>query len=277
MKIGLINSAWFGSDLTGRASLEKTRDIGFQAVDILADPLDLDPEAYDRLITEVKDVGLPVPSTVCVAFGLSDFNPSIRRFHIERAKRHIDLGADLGAPIFLLALGEYIWQNEVIPPEMQWHLAVDGTRTLGDHAQSKGMVIALEIEPFDLSIINNVNKLVKFLDDVDHPAVRANIDCSHLWLMDLDPSEISKLAGRIAHCHFSDCNGEIHQDLPPGRGNTPLLRYLGALRDAGFDGVVSLELEYAPQPDQIVEWVTEAYTATLSLMDAAGVRDLTRG
>lgn len=271
MKIGIINSAWFGSEYEGRAGLEKTKEIGYQAVDILADPLDLSAGQRKALISDVEDVGLPVPSTVCVAFGLSDFNPSIRAFHIDRAKQHINLGGDLDAPIFLLALGEYIWQHEVIPPEMQWHLAVDAVRELGDHAQSRGMTIALEIEPFEMSIVNNVAKLARFLEDVDHDAVKANIDCSHMWLMDIDPSEIAKLRGQIVHCHFSDCNGEIHQDLPPGRGNTPLRLYLEALRDAEFTGVVSLELEYAPQPDQIVEWVTEAYEKTVELMREVGV------
>lgn len=271
MKIGLINSAWFGSAYEGKAGLEKTKEIGYQAVDILVDPLDLSEEQHAQLVADVKDVGLPVPTSVCVAFGLSDFTPSVRRFHIDRAKRHIDLGADLGAPMFLLALGEYIWQHEVIPPEMQWHLAVEATRELGDHAESRGMKIALEIEPFELSIINNAIKLQKFLEDVDHDAVKANIDCSHLWLMDIDPSEILRLKGQIIHCHFSDCNGEIHQDLPPGRGNTPLRLYLEALRDAEFDGVVSLELEYAPQPDQIVEWVTEGHDKTVELMKQVGV------
>ena len=87
----------------------------------------------------------------------------------------------------------------------------------------------MELEPFDMSLVNTIEKLDKFLVDVDHPVVKANIDCSHLWLMGLDASEILKLKGRIIHTHFSDCNGKTHGDLPPGRGNTPLVRYLQAL------------------------------------------------
>ena len=44
------------------------------------------------------------------------------------------------------------------------------------------------------------------------------------------------------------------------------------LNRVGFDGAVSIELEYAPRPDQIVEWVREAYTATDRLMRQAGLR-----
>ena len=271
MRLGMINSAWFGSAFEGRPGLEKTKEIGFQAVDILADPLDLSPQARKALVQDVLDVGLPVPSVIVVAVGFSDFNPSIRRFHLDRAKQHIDLGAELGARLMVVALGEYIWQHEVIPPEAQWHWAVETTRELGDYAAEKGLELAMELEPFDLSLINTIDKLAKFIEDVDHPAVKANIDCSHLWLMGLDASEILKLSGRIIHSHFSDCNGETHGDLPPGRGNTPLRSYLAALEQAGFTGVISLELEYAPNPAQIVEWVTEAYEQTRKMMSALGV------
>lgn len=272
MKIGMINSAWFGSPLEGKAGLEKSKAIGFETIDIFADPLDLSDEQRTQLVREVQEVGIPAPSVVCVALGIADFNTSARRFHIERAKRHIDLGAELGAQNLLLVLGEYVWQKEVIPPPAQWQMAVESTRELGEYAASKGMEIALELEPFDLSLVNTIDEMVRFLDDVNHPAVKANVDCSHLWLKRIDAAEIAKLQGRIAHVHISDCNGEVHGDLPPGRGNTPLLSYLEGLRDAGYDGVVSLELEYSPEPDKIVEWVTEAYRETEKLMQQAGVR-----
>lgn len=272
MKLGLINSAWFNSPLDGKAGLEKTKEIGFDTVDIFADPLDLSEEQYQQLIRDVKALGLPVPSVVCVALGIADFNPSVQRFHVERAKKHIDLGVELGAKNLLLVLGEYIWQQEVITPQDQWNTAVQNTRVLGEYAASKGLEIALELEPFDLSFINTVDKMVQFLNDVNVPAVKANVDCSHLWLQRIDASEIQKLSGRIAHVHISDCNGEVHGDLPPGRGNTPLLSYLKGLKAAGYDGVVSIELEYSPEPEKIAEWVTEAYGSTAKLMQEAGVR-----
>lgn len=273
MKLGLINSAWFGSPLDGKAGLEETKRIGFDTVDIFADPLELSDEARRQFVQDVKSVGLPVPSVVCVALGIADFNAAPRRFHIDRAKRHLDLVAELDARNLLLVLGEYIWQQEVIPPTNQWKTAADAVREVGEYAASKNLEVALELEPFDQSLVNTIDKMVSFLDDVDHPAVKANIDCSHLWLMRIDAAEIAKLSGRIGHAHFSDCNGEVHGDLPPGRGNTPLKSYLEGLRDAGYDGVVSIELEYSPEPDKIVEWVTEAYRVSDQLMREVGVRD----
>lgn len=115
--------------------------------------------------------------------------------------------------------------------------------------------------------------MVTFLNDVHDPAVRANLDISHLALAHTPPEEISELQGRIAHAHFSDCDGTKHGDLPPGRGVVNFRPYLAELKKVGFNGVISIELEYSPEPDKIVEWVREAYSETDKLMQEFGIRN----
>ena len=114
----------------------------------------------------------------------------------------------------------------------------------------------------------------RFLDEVDRPAVKANLDISHLVLSDQPASLIENLKGRVAHVHISDCDGKVHGDLPPGRGVVDFGPYLAAIRGLGLDddATVSIELEYSPDPDRIVEWVEEAYASTADLMRAAGLR-----
>ncbi len=114
--------------------------------------------------------------------------------------------------------------------------------------------------------------MTRFLDDCDHPAVKANIDISHLVLADVSPSELSCLKNRAAHVHISDCDGKVHGDLPPGRGVVKFAPYLQAIKDLDFDGAVSLELEYSPDPNKIVEWVEEAYDSTAKLMEQVQLR-----
>ena len=112
----------------------------------------------------------------------------------------------------------------------------------------------------------------RFLKEVNHPAVKANIDISHLLLARDGADKIARLQGRIAHVHLSDCDGKKHGDLPPGRGVVDFPPYLAALGAAGFNGTVSIELEYSPEPGKIVDWVREAYTATDALMREQGLR-----
>jgi hypothetical protein len=47
---------------------------------------------------------------------------------------------------------------------------------------------------------------------------------------------------------------------------------LREIKALGIDGTVSIELEYSPKPDQIVEWVREAYRETDKLMQTVGLR-----
>src|SRR5581483_3590522 len=207
MKLGLINSAWAGTAVGTAEGIRRTKEIGFDTIDIFADPLDLDIKERRLIKDTCREVGLPIISVCCCALGIADFNPSVQRFHVQRCKAYLDLVYELEARNLLLVLGEYIWQQEVIAPKDQWKWAVDNTRTLGDYAADLGVEVAIELEPFHLSIVNTLDKMVEFLKDVNHPAVRANLDISHLSLAHTPASEIQRLKGRIAHCHFSDCDG----------------------------------------------------------------------
>ena len=272
MKLGLINSAWAQSGKDTAYGIRMTKEIGFDTIDIFADPLDMDVKERLLIKRECDRAGLPIVSIACVAVGLLDFNPSVQRFHLQRCRAYLDLAYQYQARNVLLVLGEYIWERQVIPPAEQWQTAVKNTRELGKYAADLGVQIALELEPFKLSLVNNVDTMSRFLDDVNHPAVKANIDISHLQLSGTPPEELRRLKGKAIHVHLSDCDGKVHGDLPPGRGVVPFAPYLREIKALGIDGAVSIELEYSPQPDQIVAWVREAYQATDMLLKEAGLR-----
>lgn len=273
MKLGLINSAWAQANRDTAYGIRATKEIGFDTIDIFADPLDLDIKERRLIKNECDRVGLPIISIACVAVGLIDFNPSVQRFHVQRCRAYLDLCYEYQAKNLLLVLGEYIWERQVIPPAEQWQVGVRNCRELGKYAAGLGLQIALELEPFQLSLLNNVDRMVRFIDEVDHAAVRANIDVSHLVLSHTKPEELRRLKGKAIHVHLSDCDGKVHGDLPPGRGVVDFAPYLREIKALGIDGAVSIELEYSPEPDKISEWVREAYQATDRLMRDAGLRE----
>lgn len=273
MRLGLINSAWEQHGVSCVDGLRNTKRIGFDCVDIFQDPLEPGADLKIRQIKETcEELELPVVSVVGVSVGLIDFNPSVQRFHMDRCRRYLDMGKELGARNYLLVIGEYIWQKEVIPPEEQWNWAVENSRSLGEYADERGLEIVLELEPFAMSLLGDIEAMDRFLKDVDHPAVKANIDISHMVLSHSTPESLAMLKGRAGHVHISDCDGKEHGDLPPGRGVVPFVPYLQAIKELGIDGAVSVELEYSPEPEKIVEWVREAYEATDRLMGQVGLR-----
>ena len=272
MKLGVINSAFSQAGVDTVTGLEHIARIGFDSVDIFIEPSMLSSKEISRIGNLCESKGLPIISLPVVAIGLIDFNDPVRDYHIERCKHFIDLAALWGAGNILLVLGEYIWQREVIGPEDQWRWGLESCRILGDYADSKGIDIALELEPFRLSLLNSIDEMSRFVSECGHPRVRANIDISHLVLADNGPEEVAKLAGQAIHVHISDCDGKVHGDLPPGRGVVKFAPYLQAIKELNIDGAVSIELEYSPDPARIVEWVEEAYTETARLMEQVGLR-----
>ncbi len=272
MKLGLINSAWAQAGRDTAWGIQKTKELGFDTIDIFTDPLDIDVRERRLIKDECDRVGLPIMSICCVAVGLIDFNPSVQRFSIDRVKAYLDLAYEYQAKNVLLVLGEYIWAQEVIPPGEQWKTGVDNCRLLAEYAETLGVQIALELEPFPLSLLNNVDNMVRFIDDVNHPALQANIDVSHLLLADVEAAQLQKLTGKAIHVHISDCDGKVHGDLPPGRGVVNFKPYLDEIRKLNIEGAISIELEYSPEPDKIEEWVAEAYATTAQLLADSGLR-----
>jgi D-psicose/D-tagatose/L-ribulose 3-epimerase len=275
LEIGIISSAWFETHVGVEDGIRKAAEIGFDSYDVFEDPLDID-DATRALIKDTADeVGLPIRSCVCVNFPLVDFNPSIQRFAIERTKAYIDQAAFFGARNVVVVMGEYYWDGEVFPNSAIWDIAKANLQALAPYADEQGVDLVIELEPFSQALVNTAAELARFVDEVGHPRVKANADISHLHLSGASFADVAVLAGKIGHIHVSDCDGEVHGDLPPGRGVTPIKEYLQAVIDAGFtDGTVALELEYSPDPAKIEEWVAEAYLSTAKILDELGAREL---
>jgi len=272
MKLGIINSAFYQAGVDTATGLEHIARIGFDCVDIHTEAVGISQKEVALVARTCKKLRLPIISLPVCSLGLADFSAPVRDFHVERTKKFIDLAKTWGARNVLLVLGEYIWQREVIPPEAQWRWAIETCRRIGDYADKRKVDIALELEPFRLSLLNSVESMARFVDECNHPRVRANIDISHLVLSDASPLELKKLKGKAIHVHLSDCDGKVHGDLPPGRGVVKFEPYLQAIKQLEMDGVISIELEYPPDPAKIVEWVEEAYQATARLLDLVGMR-----
>jgi sugar phosphate isomerase/epimerase len=272
MKLGIINSAFQQVGMDTVTGLQNIARIGFDCVDIFTEAAAISKEEVSLVGKTAERLELPIISLPVVAVGLIDFNDPVREYHVRRCQKFIDLAQTWGAKNILLVLGEYIWQREVIPPAAQWQWGIETCRRLGTYADKRGIDIALELEPFRLSLLNSIDAMVRFVDECNHPRVRANIDISHLVLSDTSPADLPKLKGKAIHVHLSDCDGKVHGDLPPGRGVVKFGPYLQAIKELKIDGVVSIELEYSPDPARIVEWVEEAYRETAKLMDLADLR-----
>ncbi len=272
LELGLIGSAWHGTGIGAVEGIRRAKAIGFDAYDVAEDPLLMDDDERRRIKETCDELGMPIRSSVCIALGLVDFTPAVRRFTLDRCRAFVDQQAYLGGRNVLLVAGEYYCDLQVFSAEQIFDLVAENIRTLAEHAEPQGIELVVELEPFENAIASSVHELARLIRRIDHPAVKANADISHLQLSGASFADVAVLGGMIGHVHMSDCDGKVHGDLPPGRGVTPIAEYLRAIVDTGFVGTVSIELERSPHPEQMEELVDEAYRGAAAIMSDLGVR-----
>ena len=112
-------------------------------------------------------------------------------------------------------------------------------------AGEEGAFLLLEpINRFTPAIIRTIGNGIKMVDEVGSPSMKLLADTFHMNIEERSMTESVKPAkGYIAHVHFSDNNR-----LAPGQGHIDFRSIAEALREIGYQGFVSGEIQ--PEPDQ---------------------------
>ncbi len=95
--------------------------------------------------------------------------------------------------------------------------------------------------------MSNAASMLRLIEHVQSDALGMNFDPSHLFPMgDMPHTVIYQLGDRIFHCHFSDNDGLTNVHWRPGKGKIDWTSVMRALKETGFDGTISIELEDVP-------------------------------
>ena len=96
-------------------------------------------------------------------------------------------------------------------------------------------------------MMHNAAGMLRIIDQIDSNAIGLNLDPSHLFPMGELPNMVAYEVGdRIFHTHISDNDGQTNAHWRPGKGKVDWRAFLIALKDIGYDGPLSLELEDVP-------------------------------
>lgn len=100
--------------------------------------------------------------------------------------------------------------------------------------------VGILYEPIGSELDTPENTL-RVLDAV--PGLGLHVDIGHCNLWGRRPADLIRLfAGRIRHVHLHDNDGRADLHLPPGTGKIEWPPVIAALRAAGYDGTVTLEV-----------------------------------
>jgi D-psicose/D-tagatose/L-ribulose 3-epimerase len=270
MDLALGENAWWGTSVDRVSGVRLAKEAGYDSYSIFTS--DMTPEIRRGMRESMRDLDFPCSSFTVVGYSLADWNSDIRKMTLSWVKKQVDIGYDFGGKKMILVPGEYSWDKQEIDPKVQWGWTVDAVREIADYAKSLNIEVALEFETPRLSIINSIDTVVQLIEDVNHPALKANVDFVHMYVVGDKPESLKKLRGKIINVHIADSSAGKHGHMPPGRGDVPLLEYLRVLKEIGFDDTIAVEIEWSNQPGRILEWIEESYCETDKLMKQIGAR-----
>lgn len=186
---------------------------------------------------------------------------------IEAIKRRLDIAAELGARWFTGSTGQTENKRDLY----------EGTLEIADYAQSKGILVCLETHP---PLVTNADEALATLKDLQHPNIRINWDTGNIYYYNegLDGEEqLQKIAPYVGHVHLKDSRKGYKDWYFPalGEGTIDLARCLAILKDAGFQGPYSIEIEgIAGQDPLTLEQRQENIRKSVEHLRSLGLEDL---
>ena len=122
-----------------------------------------------------------------------------------------------------------------------WENYVESIKRCTAIAKSYGMKLALEGHAHVM--VPGTDAMLRLWDWVQDDALGFNFDTAwHFIQREYLPWSIYKLGDKILHMHVRDGDGQLYYSLPPGMGIIDWHGVVEALRDVGYDGVLSLEM-----------------------------------
>ena len=156
-------------------------------------------------------------------------------YFVELVRCCADLGGDriiVGSPK----------QRNILPgvsAQQAWDWATDSFRDAVKEAEQRGVVLCFEpLSPVETNFVNTAAEGIRFARQFNSPAMSVIIDvkamCSEARPI---PQIIRDSAGQFAYFHANDRNLK-----GPGFGDVDYAPIVAALRDARYDGTVSVEV-----------------------------------
>jgi len=120
--------------------------------------------------------------------------------------------------------------------------------TLVDYCASRQVILALE--PHVGDGMNQPEKVLWLLREIDSPYLKLNFDISHFEVQGLPTEEtVAALAPHAAHTHVKEQRGRVpdFEFLIPGEGGFDYVTYLQEMQKAGYEGYITAEVSMQMQ------------------------------
>lgn len=227
-------------------NLAALRDLGYETLEVaMRDPDDPDARGVEAAIARS---GLPVamigsaPSELQDGVMLCHPDASVREAGAARLRALIEAGEKLGA--MGVNIGRF--RGTCVPGEL-WEASNawmrDAMRAGADYAARRGMKIYVEpYNRYETNFVNTVRQGMEYVKAESHPGLALMIDSC--WMNSEDaslPGAIFAAGEWIEYVHVADSTRGY-----PGSGHIHFGDFIRALREIGYEGVLSVQIDQKP-------------------------------
>ena len=252
VKLGVSTWLWTSPFRTAEAPalFRKIAEMGYGAVEIAVEA----PHLIDTHAIKAALAANRLEVIICGAFGptrdLTSDDEALQRSGMAYIDECLDIAEALGARFFAGPMYSAVGKARMVPPEqraIEWNRAVTNLRTVCEKAAAKGLEIALEpLNRFESDLINNVDDVVRLIEDISHPAAKICLDMFHMNIEEPNPEAAIRKAGdRLVHMQVSE-----NYRGTPGTGNASWDAYYRGLVAIDYAGVVSIE-SFTPENKEL--------------------------
>jgi D-psicose/D-tagatose/L-ribulose 3-epimerase len=217
-----------------------TAEAGYDLIELAAsDPYDFDVEMTAKLLAE-HGIGATASLGLDAATDVSSEDPDVVAAGRRRLHDALALVRDTGGTMFCGVIYSALRKYERRPTERGVANSQEAIAALADEAAASNIRIGLEFcNRYETNILNTTAQTLDYIAAVDRPNVMAHLDTYHMNIEEQDMREPvlrAAAAGRLGYVHI----GESHRGAP-GTGTVRWEEFFAALRESGYDGVVTFE------------------------------------
>jgi sugar phosphate isomerase/epimerase len=207
--------------------------------------------AQRRDIRRKLEDGYLEASCISTSQCLHQLDEAKRRANIDRAKKYVDLAADIDC-LAIRVFGD----GDKIGPDMDSGDAILSTaealREVAEHAEGSPVTVAFEMH----GQFNLWKYALGVVEQADHPNAAINYNCDRRDLVAGSIRETySRVRDHIEHVHLHDLEADY-----------PYVELFGFLQEDGYEGYCSLEVDYrGGDPEKVMALYGELWRAQVAL------------
>lgn len=265
--VGINYLYWYGiADGDAYKTLELTAKTGADAVEYSALEMSkwTKQERLDfRHAAENLGMVVAVTGGMGANFDLSSEDKEIRDGSVLLARKALEVCRDVGSKDWCGVIYSRWFAQPKVPvtkefKQRMWERGVASLKEVVKTAEDYDVVLSIEIlNRFEVYLLTTVELGLQYVKDIDSPYARLLMDVFHMNIEEYDMVEAIKKAtsiSKMGHLHVSESNrqvpGLVKTDMPWGK-------ILNAVKDSGYNGIVSIESFVnmnAPNSVQLATW-----------------------